>query len=608
MSTPSKSDKDRISRYQSLLKASASYTEKTFTKRADRMVQLDKINHYLDENNKPTKANSDRIKVAYPYRVVRQILSETYVKTPEPIVKPTRKPTPEDDTINGAKKMKAGLEYITRKSNLKAEAKRVVHDGTSTGVGILFMTAQKKSKVPRYERKLYRDVLFSSDVDDVYKSPWVAMKVVRPLDDIKDDKSYGPARDRVSAAKLDGTLYNNSDLPYGILWDYYDKKADVHCVFGDGQKEFLTDEKLTDLFRFSSDNDEFATDWPFFFYINEREIDSPFGMGDIYPIEAQSKELDKTRTQQVNHRKRSNRKYLMHKGFLDDQGRRQFQSDEDNVLVETTKEISPTEFTEVPVANLSADVYKNSSDIYEDMQRIAPLGPDSLNSGVGAAPDTLGQAQIIEQNSQPRMNEKRDNISDFFARIYRLTGQFMQQYWVDQDVLLVTGDGSKPTDWLEWNPAEVTGEYAFEVDPETLRDNNASYRRQAAEALQVSTPILSQVNPPGLAVLLRKYLETFDFGDIDAIIPDTDPNAAAAGDQAQTPEEKQLLDLINNTDPQQFIDKVNSLPDNERQQIRATIQRLHGQQGAPTGPSPALGAPPQSPMAPQPQPPVVTPQ
>lgn len=604
-----------IDKYERELKATGAYHQKNFWKRAERMVKLYELNHYGAEDSTQSDAFPyDRIKVPYPYANSRQILAEIYIKTPEVIVNPTKEvmetTSPATgqpivvDMVKGAKTLKSVIDYCIQESNLKKEAKLAVLDGIVTGMGCLMISAQKNTKVPRYKRIVYRDILFPIDVDYPNQAAWVTRRIIRSLDDVKGDERYAKAaRENVRANyKLDEAYTSEMNdyfkqFSYVVLWDRWDRQNDKHCVWADGSRDFLVEEKISDVYKFKVETDEFPVDFPFSFFINEEMISKPFGLGDVAPIESQVRELDKTRTQQMNHRKRFNRKYLYKDNFLDERGLEQLKSSDDGTLVKVKSDIIPSNFSPVVDAPLSADVYKSAIDMIEDIQRISPLGPDALRSGVGQQPGTLGEAQIIEQNADTRLGEKRDVVSEFFARIFRLTAQYVQQYWIEEDVIRISGNGDKPTDWLEYNPDEVQGSYNFDVDPETLRDNSAVFRKQASEALQIAAPILAQLGYiPGIAILLKKYLDTFNWKDTDKIVPEQltqpppplpeDPMAAGmpGGADAADPYAA-LLDLINNNDPQAVLDSLQGLPDNQRVAITEAIQGLKGGQGAPSAPN-----------------------
>lgn len=523
---------------QDQLKAAGKYYEKNFVKDADRLANMYEVNHYYDEAlGKTLKTQRDRIKVAYPYSNSRQILAEIFNGLPDAVVKVEKKtavtqgidpqsgqPIPESaDQSGGAETLRQAIEYVKRRSNMGREVKMMALDGIVTGLGCVGISAQSSTHIPKYTRYLYRDIEADwTNITDIYESDWIACKLVRPLEDIKNDENYNTNRDSVRPAKLDELQYGASSLQYGVLWCWHNKKTDEYLVFPDDQPFLLVRKKLSEIYNFKVVSDDYKTDWPFVFFVNEERMLKPWGMGDIYPIESQVRELDKTRTQMINHRKRFNRKYAYLKGTLDAQGINQLKNPEDGTLVQFDKPIIDANFKVIQDAPMSSDVYNVNKEITDDIQVIGPLGPNSQVSGVGTQAKTLGQAQLQEQSSNTRLADKQKQLANTIAKLYKLTAQYIQQNWVAEDDLLVTGDGSKDSDWAHFDPQVIQGEYDYDVVPESMKDNSALYRQQMADCLNVVTPLLTQTHIyPAVAIMVRNYVMTFETlrKDVDTIVP-----------------------------------------------------------------------------------------
>ncbi len=621
VTTPSKNED--VIKYQKYLEMAGKWAERNFTRRADRMVNYYEINHYQDKDANAKQNSWDRIKVPYPYANTRQIMAEILPTNPQPIVKPTQRPKLpkppklpylnfwkgnsvkfEHDPVKCAQKIKDAVNYCQDHSNIEDEFSMMTLYGVSTGFGALMIQAQKNSKVPKWESFTHRELHFACyAVKNPYKSPWVARKIVRELDDIKDDSYYNSNKQYVNASKPEAEMFRTDDsltftpgVSYGILWDFYNLKDDKHLIFPDGQSFELLSENISDIYKFRPTDDEFKTDSPFVFFINEESITSPYGMGDIYPIESQVRELDKTRTQQINHRKRYNRKYMVRENTLGTDGENQLKNPDDGTLI-TIKGQQPFDQSIAPLedAQMSADVYQVDDIIQRDIQLIQPIGPNSLVRGVGEQPDTLGQSQIIEQNSNNRLGAKQKVLAKCYGRVFSLTAQYIQQYWITSDSLLVKGDGANTEDWLDFSPEEFQGEYEYDVVPESLRDNSVVYRQQINQALETVAPIYPVLQQaPGLAIMVRKYLEQFETlaKEVDEIVPEewTKPQAQdPIGMPGQNPD-GQLQQLLQQMGPQALLDKIQGLPENERQILTAKIQQLMqgGQGGQPPPPNPSV--------------------
>lgn len=643
-----------VASYQDKVSAAGKYYEEQFVKRADRLSHMYEINHYYDEMlGREPKPDRDRIKVPYPYSNARQILAEIYKDLPDVVVKQGQKAgvNPQTgepiDLAQGAETLKQAMDYVKRKSNMARSVKKAALDGIATGIGCIQLVAQKNTKIPKFVRKMYREVLWDcTNVLDLYESEWIACKLIRPLEEIKNDPMYDEkVRQNVPAARLDEKIYGKSEIMYGVLWEIFDKKNDVYLVYADGQSDALFLNPMTEYYNFKIEDDDFPCDWPLSFYVNEEMITKSWGLGDLFPIESQVRELDKTRTQQVNHRKRFNRKYIVTKGSLDAKGINQLKNPEDGTVIEAARGDAALAVHPLQDMPMSPDVYNVNSIITEDIQVIGPLGSNAIVHGVGKQQDTLGQSQQVEQSSNTRLADKQRQLSAFILRIYKMTAQYIQQYWGEEMDMLIAGTGSNPSDWMTFIPQQVQAEFEYDVVPESMTDNSIVYRNQVQQALTTVVPLLrlASVNPP-VAIMLRKYLQTFETfkNDVDDIVPesmkqpqqnaeplnpipterisfgvqladfpvgvqikglavlgiqvtqedfapipgtleqntlvpapDTSTQVTASGQAIPaglTPEQQQILHQIDQTSPQQFIDSLGKLPDNERQTILKQVQ------------------------------------
>lgn len=636
------SNQDKILRYQRELTVAARFFKDNWWVRADRHVHMYELDHFYNTMTGQTEiVDYDRIKVPYPYANARQLLAEIYTKVPEPIVKPkkTDKPSaggfnsftatpqqqlsgqsappftptltidqPADPTTGitpppqvvdlkaGATKLKGVITHCIDESRYQAETKLATLDGIVTGLGCVMFSAQPNTKIPKYSRILYKDLLFWHGATSPYDSPWICRRVVRPVDAVKNDERYD---EKIRTAVTANSQLNKelmADLPdslgqfqYVVTWDRWDKATDTHCEWVDNGQDFLIEEKMSGVYNFAVESDEYGLDWPFAFFINEEMLSKPWGLGDVAPIEAQVHENDKVRTMQLNHIKRFQRKYIAKKDFFDEKGMKQLKDPIDGAVIETREDITDTNFQPVQDAPLSSDVYRVGELIERDIQIISPIGPNALVRGVGERPDTLGEAEIIEQNSNTRLDEKRDNVAAMHKRLFRLTAQYVQQHWVEEDVIRVTGDGMRPTDWLAYAPDEVKGEYDYDVDPESLRDNSAVYRKQLADALSIAGPVIVQANPPGMLVLVRQYLETFPNlqSQLDKILPE---QLTTPPEETVTPEDTELAGLVEKMGPQAVLDSLKNLPENERQIMTQEIDKIAAQLGAGAPTSASIGS------------------
>jgi hypothetical protein len=147
---------------------------------------------------------------------------------------------------------------------------------------------------------------------------WIAQRVRRTVKDVKNDKRYDySARQEVTATSLPKwsdinaakDMLDKGDESFCDIYEFYDIDKKTMCVFSDsGSDKFLV--KPTEI--------PFAFGHPFTML---RNYDIPgyfYPMGELEAIEPLQYELNETRTQMMNHRKRYSRKYLFKENAFDD--------------------------------------------------------------------------------------------------------------------------------------------------------------------------------------------------------------------------------------------------------------------------------------------------
>lgn len=594
------SDQALVEKYRNIIVAATNFAEKKFHQRVAPLVDLYKLKHYEG------KSAQDRVKVPYPFVNSRQLLADVYVKNPEPVVKPKKAPYEDPsgaideltgqpmmiDTFKSAEKLKQAITYVAEKINVKRESKRATLDFIVTGLGGTILCAQQDSKLPKIERISYKNMFIDPSVTDAYDSDIFVRKLLLSRDTIEGDDKYVNADQVVYSAKMDpeytGNLVEHNQFKLAVIWDVWDRKEDLHLMIPQDSLSpdtYILKEEIP--YQFEDDQRSNQKDWPVSLMINNVNIDDPWPIGDIAAIEAQVRELDKIRSYELNHIKRFNRKYQITKGTLDEQGKRQLKNAEDGTVVEK-KNSNPIET--IADAPISGDVYQMEERIKQDIQLFGGSGPDFLTKGVGQRPGTLGEAELIQESSNTINDMRRDALADYFRRLYRMIGQFIMQYWTEEDVILITGDGSKETDWLHYNPQEIAGAYDYDIDPTTFTDNSAVQRKQIMEAMSFASPVLSlpeEARPRGLVLLTRKLFELYGWKDVDEILP-LPPEAPPLDELGGMPGEEDLESVVRGSDPEGFAAAVESLPPEQRAVIEEELGRLSS--GTPTNAGISAGA------------------
>ena len=181
---------------------------------------------------------------------------------------------------------------------------------------------------PFVERISPFDVYVDPEATCMEDAKWIAQKMVRPVAMAKKDKRYKPsARKRLSGSTsynlYDSNGYSEEKSQYVdervTIWEFYDIVNNTLSVYADDGEEYLVDPIAM----------PYAYGQPFVMLRNYDVPDHFYPIGDLEAIESLQLELDKTRSQLMNDRKRYARKYLYHERSFGPEGREALESDED---------------------------------------------------------------------------------------------------------------------------------------------------------------------------------------------------------------------------------------------------------------------------------------
>lgn len=256
---------------------------------------------------------------------------------------------------------------------------------------------------------------------------------------------------------------------YVEIWEFYDIDRGTISIFCDGSDKFLV--TPTEI--------PFAFGHPFVMLRNYEIPEHFYPMGELEAIEPLQMELNETRTQMMNHRKRFSRKWLYKESAFDAEGRSALESDEDNVLVPVISEeglggvVAP-----MPAVISPPEFYNQSSLITNDIDRISGISEYAR----GALPEirrTATEAGIIQDAANARASDKLAIIEKAIADAARRLVMLAQQYMTGEQAVRVAGKDATNV-WVDFDRDYIQGEFDFEVEGGSTQPVNESFRRQMA--------------------------------------------------------------------------------------------------------------------------------
>ena len=400
---------------------------------------------------------------------------------------------------------------------------------------------------PFVERISPFDVFVDSDCTSLSDMRWIAQRIRRPLSDVKRDKRYNSvARNdaqpsHYSRYGLDGSRSRDTPRPsmepedtYVEIWEYYDIDSGKMSVFCDGGDKFLVNPVEI----------PFSFGHPFVMIPNYEVPDYFYPMGELEAIEPLQMELNQTRTQMMNHRKRFSRKWLYKESAFDADGRSALESDEDNVMVPVISEENINSVVGPMPAIISPPEFYNQSElISSDIDRVSGVSEYQR----GSLPEirrTATEAGIIQDAANARSSDKLALIERSIAEVARRLVALAQEFMTGEAAVRVAGTGAKQV-WLNFDKDYLQGEFDFEVEGGSTQPVNETVRRQ--QAVQVVDAMAPFVNTGIIDMAkLAGYLLTYGFGIKDGgsfIIPPPPPMPPAPEPQPQAMPEQMPMGM-----------------------------------------------------------------
>ena len=509
------SHRDFLAKYRKKLEQSRRWRkEDNYDDVWRRMIDLYKGKHYED------MSDEDRLLVNVSFSTVNVIGPSISVNHPKITVGARR---PED--ADRATITEAVVNYWWRHYGCQDEIRRAVDDFLIIGhgwlkVGYRFVEEERKvevaegeapeaelpenavepdelvteveedaASIPETEMVILEDRPFLERVSpfDIFVDPeatcmtdlkWIAQRIRRPLADVKNDKRYNRnVRNEVGASTYtkwgqEGDKPRQSrhvDDAYVDVYEFYDIAKNTVAVFATSGEGFLINPTKV----------PYSAPHPFEMLRNYDVPENFYPIGELEAIEPLQYELNATRTQMMNHRKRFSRKWLYKESAFDTDGRQALESDEDNVMVPViTDDNLGNVISPMPAVINPPELYNQSDLISSDMNRVSGVSEYQQ----GSMPEirrTATEAAIVQDASNARSSDKLAIIERAIGECARRLVMLAQQFMTGEQAIRVIGSEAQPL-WLTFDRDYIQGEFDYEVEGGSTAPMNESFRRQRA--------------------------------------------------------------------------------------------------------------------------------
>jgi hypothetical protein len=473
--------------------------------------------------------------------------------------------------------VKCGYKFVhppQAKPSGEGEAENQPEDGSIEGIDDRDPTpGNVESEIHTYDDRPYveRISLFDMFVDPDARRPeemrWIAQRTWRALQDVRVDSRYDTkARKAVNASSWsrwdsdDTDGRGTEDIPdkgaisYCEVIEFYDIKRNTVCTFANsGEDTEGNNSARNGSFLIKPAEVPYPFCHPFVMLRNYEVPDNFYPMGELESIESLQLELNETRNQMLNHRKRFARKWIYSKDMFDEDGVRALESDVDNTMIPIMGDVNPANFiAPLPSIGTPPDFYNQSQMIEEDINTVSGVSDYMRGQPESNIRRTATEAAMIQDAANSRARDKLAKVESFLADCGERIVQLMQEFLTGDHVARITSVAGRA--WVNYDADYLQGEFDFEVEGGSTEPRNEAFRRQSAlQLVDAMAPFISigVINPSGLA----RYVLQYGFGikDTSSLLngpvdqqmqqQQMDPNAQPQPGQEQIPPDAQQVDM-----------------------------------------------------------------
>lgn len=327
--------------------------------------------------------------------------------------------------------------------------------------------------MPWFLRARPEDVIYPWGCESARNAEWVAMRVLRPLDDVKADPKYkntkdiqgtfvplrtGPQGESIKENYMYGAMETSEKRQWLEMYQIHDARTGKILVVSPNSTDFLRDQP-----------DELQIDGlPVESMSFNPDPDYVYGIPDARIIEPQLLELNEIRTQAMKHRRTEIVKMIVKKGVFTEEQISKMTDEQVGAVIEAEIEMNLRD----AVVPLTPGV----SGILQDLAGMGEIVRGDVRESIGfsrnAGGDYQGKTHISAQETKQvsqalniRLDERRDMVTDLLERVVRRFTQFVFTYWTQERVSRIVGpDGANY--WVKYTGQQIKDEYDIDITPE----------------------------------------------------------------------------------------------------------------------------------------------
>jgi hypothetical protein len=526
----SKTEEEACAKKKALLLGSTLFMDKEFKKNAIRYRKMFKGDHWGGLGRNIDKTQNDLVVVNYVYSILKSVIPQTYYQDPyfdvyvnDPMSM-GKMFTPEtlklqlpdgsmpilDELLKREQLTEDALNEKWGQLKIKQTMKRIQLDQLVMGFGagkLGWSTQTKKDyDKPNMEtgqeytelvteddafflRVSTQDILFDTSAKHFDEMRWMATRYFLPIEMVRERFNFEGGFNPVTV--VDQKLinkFNQTDrqaFEMAEIWEFQDLGEDKFFYMTDGYDKYLN--VVDNQYNIGFNTKIFAVnDCP----------DELLPISDVSQIEDLNMELNKTRTQMLNHRRKLQRKILAESdAFKTQEEFNRFMNDDDMQVCEVKSgALSSNKVLIVQPGILPPDFYHIDEINKDDIYQVSGTGANQL-AAEGLVSKTATEANIIEKNANLRNKERVDKLDDYCEELARDLLSIMQKFPKKS-----TFRQRDKQIWVQHDEKDIKGDFSVAIKIGSMQRPNDQLQTEILMNVLPKFLEMKKVNPDGTEV------------------------------------------------------------------------------------------------------------
>lgn len=335
------------------------------------------------------------------------------------------------------------------------------------------------------------------------EAPWVAMKIRRPVDDVKADSRLSNTNEIVGGNSAPVSSSSWMQRSPGVKPNEIEMYEVRDMRTG---KVILLPAYGCDKPFFYEDDDMQVNGRPNIYPLVFNPDDECFwGVPDSVILEPHQHEINEIRTLQMKHRRISLIKILYKRGAINDGEVEKLLNGDPGIGIAINKDAELTDIDSFQMGTIPEALFMADQTIQADVRDMMGFSRNQSGEFAGGgkshgAPTAL-ETSIVNAASEIRVDERKDSVADVLVQVFEDANALVFDKWTDSQVVQVMGPEAIPY-WVAFKPNMLKGaRYEMNIDPDSTVPETKDMRLQKADKVYMTLKENPLIDPQ----LLTKY-------------------------------------------------------------------------------------------------------